>query len=504
MFPRSTGQGKRMGAKRATILIVVMWLAFAMVGVAVYFGDAIGLEYRAADNSLSGLQAEQVINGAKRYVKFCMWTYMLNSGETSTSISTDASTLNLSSSLSGSSSSDEEYVVATGVMPSAKDGQYAASQVPFGNDGYFWLVGRNARDDSTKSPTTPTFGLVDEASKLNINTATIDELEQLPNMTEALASSIVDWRDSDSDTTNGVGAESDTYEKNDPPYEAKNANFESVDELLLVHGMTVTLLYGEDVNRNGVLDPNENDGDKSWPPDNSDGVLDVGLSEYLTAWSREPNTAPDGTAKINLHGSSVETGLTTLITNHLNSSTATSVGAAVSSSKLSSIESLLEFYLDSGLTTTEFAEIEQYLTVTSSGSTTSSSTTGSSEYREGLVNVNTASATVLACLPGMTSGLAQQLVSARKSLSATDLKSVAWVGSVLDASTCAEVGPYITGRSYQYSADIVGVGHDGRGMRRRWVVYNVEKQISMIYERDYTSFGWPLGDALRQSLLNNQ
>jgi type II secretory pathway component PulK len=503
MFLRLKGQGKPMGAKRATILIVVMWLAFALVSVAVYFGNAIGLEYRAADNSLSGLQAEQVINGAKRYVKFCMYTYMLNSGQSSSSISS-SSALDLSSSLSGSNSEDE-YVVATGIMPSAKDGQYAAAQVPVGDDGSFWLVGRNARDDSTKSPTTPTFGLVDEASKLNINTATVDDLEQLPNMTEALASAIVDWRDSDSNVTNSDGAESDTYEEHDPPYEAKNADFESIDELLLVHGMTTTLLYGEDVNRNGVLDPNENDGDKSWPPDNADGVLDCGFSEYLTAWSKEPNTAPDGTAKIDLTGSSAETELTNLITERLGSSTATTVVAAVSS-KLSSIKSLLAFYLDSGLSSTDFAQIEPYLTVnssTSSGSAAGGSTTGSSDSKAGLVNVNTASATVLACLPGMSSSLAQQLVSARKGLGQEDLKSVAWVGSVLDASTCAQVGPYITGRGYQYSADIVGVGHDGRGMRRRWVVFDVEKKISMVYERDYTSYGWPLGDALRQSLLTN-
>jgi type II secretory pathway component PulK len=501
MFLRSKALGNRAGVKRATVLIVVMWLTFALVSVAVYFGQTITLEYRAADNSMAGIQAEEAIDGAISYLKFCLYTYELNGGEST--ISTDASTLNLSSSLSSSSdssTSSNEAVVATGIMPSAANGQIGAEKVSIGDDGYFWIVGRDAQGGSATTTTSkkknsssaaPTYGLVDEASKLNVNTATLTELEDLPNMTEALASAIVDWRDANDTVTGDVGAESSTYEEHSPSYEAKNANFESIDELLLVHGMTPELLYGEDVNRNGILDPNENDGDKSWPSDNSDGTLDVGFSEYLTAWSREPNAAPDGTKKIdvaNVSSTTVQTKLTTLITNKISSSKATSVISAVSSK---TITSNLQFYLDCGLNQTEFALIEPYLTVTSGA------------YRTGLVNAGTASATVLACLPGMTSGLAEQLVSARKGLSQESLASIAWVGSVLDSSVCEEVGPYLTPRSYQYSADIVGTGHDGRGMRRRWVVFTAEKVISVIYERDYTAYGWPLGEGAREAFISS-
>lgn len=39
---------------------------------------------------------------------------------------------------------------------------------------------------------------------------------------------------------------------------------------------------------NGVLDPNENDGDETPPADNSDGFLDYGILEYVTVFTNEP------------------------------------------------------------------------------------------------------------------------------------------------------------------------------------------------------------------------
>ena len=64
-----------------------------------------------------------------------------------------------------------------------------------------------------------------------------------------------------------------------------------MDELRLVAGATMDILLGEDVNRNGILDPNETDEDR-------DGVADPGLLEYVTVSSREPNTRSDGSPRI--------------------------------------------------------------------------------------------------------------------------------------------------------------------------------------------------------------
>ena len=45
----------------------------------------------------------------------------------------------------------------------------------------------------------------------------------------------------------------------------------------MVRGVSSDLFAGEDANQNGLLDPEEDDGDNSYPPDNRDGILDAGL-----------------------------------------------------------------------------------------------------------------------------------------------------------------------------------------------------------------------------------
>ena len=131
-------------------------------------------------------------------------------------------------------------------------------------------------------------------------------LLMIPGMTAELADAILDFIDSD-DTPRANGCESEFYDSLTPPYPAKNSPLESLDELLLVRGVTTSLLYGEDVNRNGLLDPNENDGDVSYPPDNADGTLQMGWSAYLTVFGREKNLQSDGTPRININGNDLAT-----------------------------------------------------------------------------------------------------------------------------------------------------------------------------------------------------
>ncbi len=150
------------------------------------------------------------------------------------------------------------------------------------------------------------FGLINESGKLNINalsqhsSSTAREmLMAVPEMTDEIADSILDWTDKN-DNPRDYGAEDDYYLSLATPYAAKNGPLESLDELLLVRGMTPWLLYGEDANRNGLLDPGEDDGDASHPPDNADGELELGFSAYLTVNSKESNLREDGTKKINI------------------------------------------------------------------------------------------------------------------------------------------------------------------------------------------------------------
>jgi general secretion pathway protein K len=90
----------------------------------------------------------------------------------------------------------------------------------------------------------------DEGGKLDLNAAPPAMLERLFtnlgidfNAAHSLVAAIEDWRDADDDTRPG-GAESLYYLSLPQPYRPANHDFESVDELLLVRGVTPGLLYG--------------------------------------------------------------------------------------------------------------------------------------------------------------------------------------------------------------------------------------------------------------------
>ena len=145
--------------------------------------------------------------------------------------------------------------------------------------------------------------VIDEASKLNMNIATKEQLLQLPDMLEEIVDAIIDWRDTD-DTVSGLGVEGGYYETLAYPYKIRNGPFRTLRELLLVKGVTEQLFYGEDTNFNGQMDYNENDGDLSPPVDDEDGELDLGWIDYLSCYSYDNNTDAEGSQKININSAS--------------------------------------------------------------------------------------------------------------------------------------------------------------------------------------------------------
>jgi hypothetical protein len=175
--------------------------------------------------------------------------------------------------------------------------------------GGFAVIAPVTNDDTAS---TVRYGLMNESSKLNINelaAADLDEEEardallNLPEMTTELADAILDWIDED-DELREFGAEADTYDG--LGYQMKNGPLESLEELLLVTGVTPWLLFGEDANRNGLLDANEDDGEDTLPTDNADGTLALGWSAYLTVHSRESNLQADGSPRIHLNDGSLD------------------------------------------------------------------------------------------------------------------------------------------------------------------------------------------------------
>lgn len=172
--------------------------------------------------------------------------------------------------------------------------------------GRFSVVSFDYSQEGSAGTATLRYGVADESGRLNVNALVrLDPspngiayraLAKLPNMTDAIAYAIIDWVDAD-DNTSPDGAEDGYYTALSPSYHCKSAPLDSVEELLLVKGVTPTLLFGNDLNRNGVADPEEQTG----------GEFGFGWAPYLTVYSREQNVDAEGNPRVNLNGSDIKT-----------------------------------------------------------------------------------------------------------------------------------------------------------------------------------------------------
>jgi hypothetical protein len=293
-----------------------------------------------------------------------------------------------------------------------------------------------------------------------------------------------------------------------PPYQTKCASFETVDELRLLYGADMQTLVADDLNRNGVMDPNEYS--------QSRNTSELGILEYVTAWSREPNTYSNGLPRINIRTVSGPGGqLPSLLQSTLGNSRAQQVltqlglagggpprpGGGPPPAVTLTFRSPLEFYMrchaQANMTEQEFEKIASAITVQNG-----------SNYIQGRVNINTASAAVLACLPGLsdTRDLAQTLVSYREQ-NPDKVASIAWVVEALGQNNSTVLNALaaqdcITTASYQFTADIAALGPYGRGYRRERIVFDtVDGTAKIVYRQDLTHLGWALGRQVRQTWL---
>lgn len=435
------------------MLIVTMWITLVLAGLVLVLAGAMRVEAIGSGNGAAGLKADAIEQGAVQYVLAHV---------------------------------DQLH----GKMPADEDMPCEAVQL---GDGLFWLLKPNFEDDRSYA-----FGVVDEGSKLNLNVAGTNQLRLLTGMTDELAACIYDWR---RDYTNGPssdGAMSEYYLRLNDPYVCKNSPFETVEELFLVKGATTSILFGEDINRNGVLDPNEDDAGAAEPPDNKDGKLDRGIWPFLTVWSVEPDTTADGSPRTNVNGGGVVVSgtnapptLMAVLNANLSPSRFAAVMLTINPGGRSRLQfnSVLDFYVQAKLTPEEFATIADQLTAATGGA-----------VRPGLINVNTAPREVLACLPGLEDADVQALVTARSG-SETDTSNLAWVATALGPVKASAIGCYVTVRTFLFSADIVSVSGDGRAFRRCRIVVDAQKAPPrVLYRQDLTRLGWPLDESLLDRL----
>lgn len=267
-------------------------------------------------------------------------------------------------------------------------------------------------------------GPEDAHAKLNINRLTTEQLATIePYMTDDVIQSIIDWVDTDDDVQ-PLGAELGYYAALPHRYNTRNGPMRSIAELELVAGVDQRDVRGEDWNLNGVLDPNENDGNASDPPDNADGVLDAGWSGILTAYSAEGSLAPSGEVKLDLK-SATDSELVTRI--KVNRDQAKAIVDYMAANANASMRDFITSDLSRLVRTTAQLTGQQAprtavepLSQEQLGALLEESVVGapSTEARQpGKLNVNTCPAEVLQYLPELTAETADAIVNERAGLS---------------------------------------------------------------------------------------
>lgn len=339
-------------------------------------------------------------------------------------------------------------------------------------DGVFTAIHPAYKDNKVR------WGLIDEASKININVAPKEWLLRLPGMTEEIADSILDWRDAD-ENQSPSGAESTYYAALQPGYQCKNAPFETVEELLFVRGVTAALFWGEDRNQNGILDPNE-DEDK-------DGEMDWGFYPFVTVYSTEKNVRADGQPRLDLNAG--RQNFQRELGDVLDGPT---IQRMMTHPPFQSVAHLLDV---EGMTPEKFRKVVDRVTVL-----------GNATDLPGVVNVNTAPKQVLVCLPNIKEDFVDALLSYRTT-EGVDLSNIGWVLEVSyddgqKRQQLKEIANFISVRSYQFMVHAVGrVGGRVEGASsseegkpfvfRRFVAIYDKAAKRLVYFKDMSHLGFP-------------
>lgn len=428
--------------RRGTVLIIAMIVVVALAAMAITLGRSMGVEATASANQLAAQDASAIARGAEQYVL---------------------------------------AMLAQDVDPIDLQDQSLFEQVPVG-DGYFWVVRPDYRD-----PTLPAFGLVDESSKLDINATSDDLLARLPGMTQALGDAIRQWR-TPMGPNNSGDANDDPYQGRDTPYRAKRAPFETVEELLLVDGVTPELLYGMgSAVPLGLSDAGlRRDRSAAYEP-----VQAHGLFDYLTIWSGSSSAASSTTSspRINIESGRQRDALRALLIEVLGQQRG--AGAArLFPGRREDFGDLFSFASRLKLTADELQKLEPRISVGNAN-----------RVLAGKVNVNQAPRDVLLCLNGMNDQRVDALLSRRPSAVAANPISIAWVYDVL-GEEARQIGNALIGQGSQYSADMVAVSGNGRAFKRVRIVIDTtgEAPPRIVYRRDWTDRGWPLDPQILASM----
>jgi len=260
--------------------------------------------------------------------------------------------------------------------------------------------------------------IADEAGKLNLNSASPEVLGKF--FPPEVADPILDWRDTDN-TPRPQGAEDDYYTGLAAPYHCKNKPFDTVDELLLVKGVTPELLAAPIV---------------------ADGHP---LRALLTVYSHDRNVDAHLQPRINIATASKD-------------DLARQLGDVFTAEEITAI--IQQRTTKAFTSPADLLEVPK-LSREKVGKAYDRLTTTTAKERPGLLNINTAPAELLAGLPGMDDAAARAIVAQR-----TDQGPFTDVGELLTISavtntTFQQVADLLTTRSTTFCLHATGQAGDG-------------------------------------------
>ncbi len=365
-----------------------------------------------------------------------------------------------------------------------------------GEEWYFTVFSENLAD-----PSSPRYGPADESARLHLNTATEQMLLRLPGMTEPLVQCLLDYRDRDTDPR-PQGLEQDQLGAG--AHLVKNAPLYTPEELLLVKGFTGQVVFGEDANLNAALEPNEDDGEETFPPDNRDGQLDLGLRPLVTTFSYDPDLDSQGNPRIDINRTGEEELKQRLEEAGIGQATADFIiQARKARVRFTDPSQLLEMELEvpdpkrkgrkvrisSGVGRDNLAAVMDKLTCAG----------GSSRGRQMLparINVNAAPLAVVRTLPDISDATSQWIVDTRAQLDADARATTAWLYTApggVSAEFFKKIAPLLTPRGYQFRVRSFGYNMThGTFCVLEAVIDLGSGRPEIIYLRDLTRLGPPM------------
>ena len=317
-------------------------------------------------------------------------------------------------------------------------------EIPFSR-GTFSIIRRGRPDEGGGI----VYGVSDEESRLNVNTATGEELTKLQNITPDTVSAILNWRGGSS---SNLAAEVEYYGNLRPPCQPRLASFLTVRELLMVRGVNAEDLLGRDRHQNGLLMAGE--GNQFALPGSVDSQ-DLGWAGLLTVDSSVQNLNAAGEDRVNVqtadeHSLAALQGFTPQI--------AHAVVTYRGQHRFESIADLLNVTpppptsqrgQDPALDQSDQSDnkvINEDLFLQIADDVT----TVSDQSQAGAVNINTAGLDVLICLPGVTRELAQSIISHRQSSGFFASTGELLKLPEMTRDLFSQIAPLITARSETY------------------------------------------------------